>query len=348
MSWEAVKWATTQVPPGLVKLPARMVLTVFAEAADKHGKKSFQSHLTVAWRLGCTERNVTDHIKTLVDAGLLIVSADQSAVANLPADTRPVVYELPLKWVRTDTLEQARDEKRRKLGERRDRRKRKDVVPSDSGERSEESRVHGPKNPSATVRSIAQPRSEEFFHHGPNCTSDKPSLEPTKEPPLETHSSLAVANQTGDIEALCARLHAGLLANWNGFGQRPEVTDSWRTCIQWLLTDKGRSPDEIAAVIDYSQTSWWKGRVKSITKLAEHYGTMLGQLDAADTKPAATPTSKQARAIDNWELKAQQLDSLANTAGLLTQLDPLLAVEGPTAAVIDLAAYEIHTTEEAA
>ncbi|WP_156895118.1 helix-turn-helix domain-containing protein [Rhodococcus sp. 2G] len=102
MSYQAVKWALTQVPPGLVSVPARAVLAVFAERADDHGKAAYPSLGTVAWNLGCSERNVADHVKALVTSGLLVKSPDQSPADKIPEEYRPVVYDLPLHRVRTD------------------------------------------------------------------------------------------------------------------------------------------------------------------------------------------------------------------------------------------------------
>ena len=191
VSWQAVKWSTTQVPPGLVKLAARAVLDVYAEAADEHGRQSYQSHVTVAWRLGCTVRNVSDHVESLRSAGLLVKSDDQSAVTHLPADTRPVVYDLPIHWRREDTLDDFREEER----ERRRRYRKPKTGSAEPSERHEENFLTGMQNSSYREperheenfhhgMKDSSPRHEENFPDGTKKTSDKPSLGTTPEPPL--------------------------------------------------------------------------------------------------------------------------------------------------------------------
>ncbi|MBF6350336.1 hypothetical protein IU448_15115 [Nocardia flavorosea] len=198
MSWQAVKWSTTQVPPGLVKLAARAVLDVYAEAADEHGRQSYQSHLTVAWRLGCTVRNVSDHVESLRSAGLLVKSADQSAVAHLPADTRPVVYDLPIHWVREDTLDDFREEEK----ERRRRYRKPKTGSAEPSERYEENFLTGMQNSSYREperyeenfrhgMKDSSPRYEENFPDGTKKTSDKPSLGTTQGTTPEPSGSTA-------------------------------------------------------------------------------------------------------------------------------------------------------------
>ena len=204
VSWQAVKWSTTQVPPGLVKLSARAVLDVYAEAADERGRQSYQSHVTVAWRLGCTVRNVSDHVESLRSAGLLVKSDDQSAVAHIPADTRPVVYDLPIHWVREDTLDDFREEEK----ERRRRYRKPKTGPAEPSERHEENFLTGMQNASYREperyeenfrhgMKDSSPRYEENFPDGTKKTSDKPSLRTTHEPSCSTAPQLHLIESPG-------------------------------------------------------------------------------------------------------------------------------------------------------
>lgn len=298
MSVEAVKWATTKVPPGLVKLPARAVLAVFAEAADKDGRGSYQSHLTVAWRLGCTERNVTNHVRALVNAGLLIVSPDQSAVAHLAADVRPVVYNLPLHLVRTDTLEGARDEKRKR---RRESRKGVVAKASETPDRSEEyfptgpkntsvsgtkntstprheSSHHGPKDPSAPDRRILPHRSEGSFGQ----TIPNPSLNPVSsatppKPPKSKRKPKAERHRE-DVETLCNALADGMVRNEC---KRPAITDAWRREARLLLDADGRDFTKALKLIDWCQSDpFWHRVIHSMPKFRLQYDRLRQEANA--------------------------------------------------------------------
>lgn len=192
MSYQAVEWAIKRVPPGLVSVTARAVLVAFAEAADEHGREAYPSIPTVAWYLGCTERNVSGHVKSLKASGLLVKSADQSAVAHIPADRRPVVYQLPLHWVRTDEKPEA------------GRRGRKPIQ-ADIGVNSSSGRLpDGAKEPSCReengVKDSAK-RGEETFLNGVKDstfrgeeTFREPSLESPVEPPSEPPKEAASAS----------------------------------------------------------------------------------------------------------------------------------------------------------
>ncbi|WP_159850239.1 helix-turn-helix domain-containing protein [Nocardia sp. CY41] len=194
MSIEAWKWASTYIPP---KTSPKMksiggaelfVLCIFADYADEQGRASYPSQLTVAYRARCTERNVTEIVKKLVDAGLLVKSPDQSPAAGLPADNRPIVYDLPINLVRPDTIDQWREEKRARLAERAEKRRQKKAVATggdtDDAIRTEVTRNNGPKQDVTTDRSTAHPRTEVERSHGPNHSSDKPSFKPSTDPSL--------------------------------------------------------------------------------------------------------------------------------------------------------------------
>ncbi|WP_157978649.1 MULTISPECIES: helix-turn-helix domain-containing protein [Nocardia] len=361
MSWQAREWVDTYIPPELgVKLAARAVLGVYADYADEHGRGSYPSHLTVAWRLSCTERNVVDHVKALVEKGALIVSTDQSAVAKYPADNRPVVYDIPIHLVRADTLEEARDKKRQLLQERRDRRKQKIDEPATAEPvaRSEESFRHsdkGPKNPSTTVRSSLPPRSEENFHHGPKKTSDKQAFKPPTKTTLETHTAREVETVTADaIETVCIRLHAGMERNWTNLpprrrGDRPEITDGWRAAIRWLIKG-GESIDVIEKVAVYSQDGWWLDKCADIDGFVKHFSTMAGQVerDARVASLPASPTSlaKKDATVLEW---ASLMDHPENAAALIANT-PRAAIESPRHnldPILEITAHETHWSEAA-
>ncbi|MET7752334.1 MULTISPECIES: helix-turn-helix domain-containing protein [Actinomycetes] len=181
MSVQAYEWATKKLPKGLVSLPVRQVLEAFADHADEQGRAAYPSLSTVAWYLDCSERTVKEHVRTLIKIGLLVVSPDQSPAEDIPYEYRPVVYDLPLHWVRTD-----KKPERQKRGRK------------PKGEAIE---VQNPSPPNELGVQDPSIRGAESFQIGvqnpvirgaESCTLTV--LEPSGKPPVEPSSSLAREN----------------------------------------------------------------------------------------------------------------------------------------------------------
>ncbi|MGX4711104.1 helix-turn-helix domain-containing protein [Rhodococcus ruber] len=177
MSYQAVEWAIKHVPPGLVCVPARAVLVAYAEAADADGRKAYPSIPTISWYLGCTDRNVEKHVKALIETGLLVRSPDQSPAAKIPADKRPVVYDLPIHWVRVDEKPEPK------------RRGRKPKVAANDPNSSTAADI----DPNSSTK-----RGELQYANDPNSSTNRPvpefgepSLEPPVEPPSEPPTTSA-------------------------------------------------------------------------------------------------------------------------------------------------------------
>lgn len=197
MSYQAVEWAIKQAPE--MPLPARMVLVVFAEAADEHGHTAYPSIKTVSQYLCCSERNVAKHVKALVGDGLLVRSVDQSAVSHIPADCRPVVYELPIGMVRSgEQLEPKRRGRKPKS--------------TDNGGNSSSGRLENGVNWSSEPQETggtpvlngvnsSTKRGELEYLNGVNCSTKRgelefiqTSLDPSDEPPVEPPTNRARAS----------------------------------------------------------------------------------------------------------------------------------------------------------
>ncbi|MET9286472.1 hypothetical protein [Nocardia beijingensis] len=335
VSWQAVKWSTTQVPPGLVKLAARAVLDVYAEAADEHGRQSYQSHVTVAWRLGCTVRNVSDHVEALRSAGLLVKSDDQSAVAHLPADTRPVVYDLPLHWIRKDTLDDFREGER----ERRRQYRKPKTGSAEASERYEENFHTGMQNSSCrngdryeenfhTGMQFSSPRHEENFATGTKKTSDKPSFEPPMNHPSSSATASAAMSppttkrkpkgepQRDDVDELCTRLRRHVIDNGN---TPPTITDAWRREARLLLDrdgpeHRGVPLQKALNVLDWcQQDSFWSGNIRSMPKFRKQYDTLRAQAlrEYERRKPRGQKSvTGEARAESTRAMTAQVLQEI--------------------------------------
>ncbi|MEU1526376.1 hypothetical protein ABZ413_29685 [Nocardia rhamnosiphila] len=291
MSWQAVKWATTDVPPGLVKLAPRAVLAVYAECANEHGLQSRPTYTKIAWRLGCTPRNVADHVKTLVAEGLLVRSPDQSAVAHLPKDKRPVVYDLPMSLVRTDTYEEfaeaesALRERYRKPktkpdaeGPKTDPREAQSLNgmqnPScPTGERHEENFQRGMKNPS--------PRHEENFPSGTKKTSCSSFPGTTQEPSVvpPTRAELEAA-----VDPLCERLRQRL--EENGRVVNPTVTRLDRAACLGLLNTY--TPKQLESMIVFATADkHWRPIATDMSAIGKHHKTIYARTVEASEKESA-------------------------------------------------------------
>lgn len=93
MSHQAVTWVldnTPQLDPGLA-----LTLLVLAEHADDEGRGAFPSQATLARRAHKTERAVRNDLTRLERLGL-VSRGDQSRTARMPANRRPVVWDLAI------------------------------------------------------------------------------------------------------------------------------------------------------------------------------------------------------------------------------------------------------------
>lgn len=91
MSIQAMSWVMDDAP--VENTTEMVVLYVLANHARKDGTCSWPSHATIADNTRCSRRTVIRHIKALEQRGL-IYRGDQRHVGHLPADKRPVVWNL--------------------------------------------------------------------------------------------------------------------------------------------------------------------------------------------------------------------------------------------------------------
>lgn len=93
MSLEAIAWALVQapdVPPQCVSL-----LIGLANHADSQGRGAYAGQKLLAGYARKTDRSVRNDLGTLLERGVIRLG-DQSLVAHIAADARPVVYDLAL------------------------------------------------------------------------------------------------------------------------------------------------------------------------------------------------------------------------------------------------------------
>jgi hypothetical protein len=92
MSLEAVLWVKNLDYDACALGPYR-VLLILAEHANSEGKRAWRSKKKIAETLGVSARSVQRWYADLIGRGLIVVG-DQSFVDHIPADSRPVVYDL--------------------------------------------------------------------------------------------------------------------------------------------------------------------------------------------------------------------------------------------------------------
>src|SRR4051812_34492658 len=101
MLW-VLDWAP-DLPPHLVG-----TLMGLAERAGPDGRGAYPSQAEVAWRARKGDRAVRNDLVQLTKLGLL-VEGDQAIAAWIPADERPIVYDLPLHIRREPRLRRDRN-----------------------------------------------------------------------------------------------------------------------------------------------------------------------------------------------------------------------------------------------
>lgn len=93
MSLRALTWAIYDIAPTLTDASAYRILLVLADEADNDGRGVYLSAATIAERTGLSPRTVATKLKDLETMGITR-RGDQSIVAYLPANRRPIVRDL--------------------------------------------------------------------------------------------------------------------------------------------------------------------------------------------------------------------------------------------------------------
>lgn len=98
-----------------------------------------------------------------------------------------------------------------------------------------------------------------------------------------------------DVDALCARLAAGIEANGS---KKPTITQKWKDAARLMLDKDGRTYEQIVYLIDWSQNDeFWRANVLSMPKLREKFD----QLRIKATSP------RQTRSGDiDWDAAAER------------------------------------------
>lgn len=98
MSVQAITWLLEDAPD----LPSHLVGTALglANHADRHGRGSYPGQATLAWYARKTDRAVRKDLKDLLKLNLIRLG-DQRLVQHIPADERPIVYDMAMERTRS-------------------------------------------------------------------------------------------------------------------------------------------------------------------------------------------------------------------------------------------------------
>ncbi|MFE5290437.1 helix-turn-helix domain-containing protein [Nocardia sp. NPDC056611] len=321
MSVQATEWVAAKISPDLkVKLAAKMVLNAFARRADKTGRAAYPSLSTIAWELGCTERNVADHVKALIDKGLLVVSPDQSPAAGIAAEYRPVVYDLPIYLVRTDEKPERQKRGRRPQAVGLDL-KDSSVTASLSGDlgMKDSSISHEENFPLDLKKTSFGP--EENFIQVVLEESNKQSVEPLPHVSNASADAPSGNDPTEDhVHALCTRLHERVLAN-GLTADPPAITRQWELAARALIQLDGRDPNKVLNLIDWCQADdFWRAQILDMPTFRRKYTTL-------HAKATAQWQTRKAASANNIPLADQRFHDLIAQG---ERLRKLAATQNPT------------------
>lgn len=261
MSNEALTWAFRQDLP----MTQKFVLVALADYADENGT-CFPKHETTAQRIGSTVRTVQRALSALEESGHVTMKhqyRDDGRFRSNRYQLR-VSDELPRQSVR--------------------------VTPTESRD--------DPDTESPLPRqSVATTPTQ--------CRSKNPHLTPMGTP-MGTAVADAPAADTGaagsnerqDVERLCSLLADCIEANGS---KRPTISKRWRNEARLLIDRDGRTPEQIAWLIQWSQRDpFWRANVLSMPKLRQQFDTLRLQAQRGAT-PVMSSREREAQALERGE-----------------------------------------------
>lgn len=254
-----MSWALTAAP--VESAQEHVILITLADRAADDGSAAWPSQDWIATRARCSTRTVRRHLQALEARGL-IRRGDQTLVAHLRADSRPIVWDLALEVSKPPVDKPVRDGRTRLSA------RSPEVERPDTGVRSGRTLL-------SYKPSLDTPR-------------DTPTHRETRRPARSCSPSPArtvVVNSPSQITALADACRSrGLSARWDRL--RPEQ----ETMIGALLEAHG-----VAALADAAERAH---RPTDPTRYAQGYLGAWAEL--APPRPAAAPRSASCGACDEF------------------------------------------------
>lgn len=213
----------------------KFVLVALADYADEAGT-CFPSHRKTAERIGASRSTVRRAITELTNKGYLTYVREHRADGTYKANR----YSL-------------------KVGA---------VI----GNTDPKGWVH-----SEPIVAQSEPRCAAQVNHsgvtvGQGCAAQVNQHEPPENPhipPIETGAAVATVKCRPEIEQLCELMADRIEANGS---KRPTITKRWEDACRLMLDRDGRTPEQIAYLINWSQSdSFWKSNILSMPKLRDKF-----------------------------------------------------------------------------
>ncbi len=250
-------WALEEAPD----VPPQCVGTLMglANHADKRGRGAYAGQKLLAEYARKSDRQVRTDLTRLQETGI-IRRGDQSLAAHIPADCRPVVFDL--------ALERKCASARKSASARNQASSRSSDFLGNSQSGQQEDGGSGSTLPGG---------SENARERKP--ASDKPS---TNQETSSTKRSRAprrnLSDGREDVVRLCAHLADRIEANGS---LRPTVSVDWLDDARLLLDRDKRTEEQVHRAIDWCQdNSFWRKNVRSMPTLRQQYDRL--RLEAID------------------------------------------------------------------
>lgn len=257
MTIAAINWVLNDAPG----LPAHAfgVLLGLANHAREDGTGAYASQATLAGYARKTDRAVRNDIKELLALGLIVVSPNQNPAAHIPADVRPVVYDLQIHLKASTPGSTVPDASG-------------STVPNAPG-----SPLPGRKQTSGSTASNARkPTSDKpstnqtlkkktSSSSGPNADASAPRSRRKRAPKKPKTDTPPRA----DVDALCQRLAELMIANGC---KSPAIGQAWRDEARRMLDLDKRPFTKAMALLEWCQNDFfWKSNIHSMAKFRAQY-----------------------------------------------------------------------------
>ena len=290
MSNEALTWAFRQDLP----MTQKFVLVALADYADERGE-CFPKHETTAARTGANVRTVQRAIAALMEAGFM----DMDHQYRDDGRFRSNRYRLNLS---------------------------RDVPRHGATPTPAESHQHPGTVPPLPRQRVTNTPAE--------SRSKNPHRTPKGTPRGTVSADAATADRDSgedqpreDVDGLCELLADCIAGNGS---KRPTITRRWRDAARLLLDRDGRTVEQVAWIIRWSQADdFWRANVLSMPKLREKFDTLRlqAQRDSLQT------TSPREREIEQWLDSSRPCHGGAEQS--LSGWEPVAQLEGQEAIPFD-------------
>lgn len=274
---EPILWAFKHAP--VVDSAERLVLMALADAADEDGCNAYLSQATIAERAMVDVRTVRRKLPEL-ELRRLIGRGDQSAAEHIPADKRPVVYDVLVPYVRFMDIEQTNryraNRGRKPLTE--GNRPLQPPAPAKPTRRDKGTgRTPSPAGHEVRADTEPEPVGLEVPSRQDSVSYNPPLVPSPTNPPPQSSRPDSVGTKPKrdpnegrvDVDRLCEHLHQRLTEL---DVKHDHTSKAWRDAARLTLDADGRDLDHMIAVIDWALGHhFWHQQIHSMPTLRKQY-----------------------------------------------------------------------------